>query len=119
MISMLKEDLVRIRGDEDNYGEIDEMQDEIVDLILPKIESDKNSCTLEIMQAAGGSESSLFAEEILDMYKNYSRQMGFQFKEEQFQKDMAIDKGCKYAKCVIHGENVYKYMKHESGVHKV
>ena len=77
MISMLKEDLVRIRGDEDNYGEIDEMQDEIVDVILPKIESDKNSCTLEIMQAAGGSESSLFAEEILDMYKNYSRQMGF------------------------------------------
>lgn len=35
MITMLKEDLVRIKGDEDNYGELDDMQEEIVDLILP------------------------------------------------------------------------------------
>ena len=32
---------------------------------------------------------------------------------------MAIGKGCKYASYVVDGENVYKYLKHESGVHKV
>ena len=81
---MLKDDLIRLQGNEDNYGHIEELQEEIVDLILPVSESDeRNSCTLEIMQAAGGSESSLFAEEILNMYRNYSRRMGFVFKEEQ------------------------------------
>ena len=32
---------------------------------------------------------------------------------------MAIGKGCKYASYVIEGENIYKSLKHESGVHKV
>jgi peptide chain release factor 1 len=32
---------------------------------------------------------------------------------------MAIGKGCKYGSYVIDGENVYKILKHESGVHKV
>ena len=40
-------------------------------------------------------------------------------KEESFQKDMAIGKGCKYALYTLEGENIYKYLKHESGVHKV
>ena len=71
------------------------------------------------MQAAGGSESSLFALDILGMYKNYCELMGFRIKEVKLQKDMAIDKGCKYALYNAEGENIYKYLKHESGVHKV
>lgn len=107
-------------GDNENYGTIEELQEEIVDHILPMNESDKrNGCILEIMQAAGGSESSLFAEDILNMYRNYSKRMGFSFKQEQFQKDMAIGKGCKYAYCLVEGENVYSFLRHESGVHKV
>lgn len=117
---MLKEDLTRLRGDADTYSELDELQEEIVDHILPISTADaRNGCTLEIMQAAGGSESSLFAEEILNMYRNYSRRQGYRFKEENVQKDMAIGKGCKYALCIMEGENVFKFMKHESGVHKV
>ena len=79
----------------------------------------RNSCTLEIMQAAGGSESSLFAEVILNMYKNHFRNMGYSVKEDSFQKDMAIGKGCKYASYIVEGENIYKALKHETGVHKV
>lgn len=120
MTELLQEDLVRLIGNEDTLGSIEEFQDEIVDQILPAKESDmRNACILEVMQAAGGSESSLFAEDILNMYKNYSRRMGFKMKEEQFQKDMAIGKGCKYANYLIEGEAVYSYFKHESGVHKV
>ena len=80
---MLQEDLVRIRGNDEEYGAVDEMLDEIVEIILPKSESDScTSCTLEIMQAAGGSESSLFAEDILTMYQNFCRKMGFSMKQE-------------------------------------
>jgi peptide chain release factor 1 len=117
---MLQADLLRLRGDSENYGEIEEVQEDIVEKIVPKSVNDqRNGCVLEIMQAAGGSESSLFAEDILNMYKNYSRKMGFHLKQEQFQKDMAIGKGCKYANCLIEGDAVYSYLKHESGVHKV
>lgn len=107
-------------GDEETFGLIEEMEDEIVDKILPVREGDKkNSCILEVSQAAGGSESSLFAEEILLMYKNFARKMGWSMKEESFQKDMAIDRGCKYANYVIEGEGSYAVLKHEGGVHKV
>ena len=40
-------------------------------------------------------------------------------KEESLQKDMAIGKGVKYASFIVEGEQIYKYLKHESGVHKV
>jgi len=117
---MLEEDLVRLRGNDDEYGELEQLQEEIVEVILPKNEADeRNQCTLEIMQAAGGSESSLFAEDIAKMYANFCRHMGFSMKEEAYQKDMAIGKGCKYASYVVQGEGIHKYLKHESGVHKV
>ena len=74
LTEMLMDDMLKILGDEDNYGTLEELQEEIVDHILPTTKADRqNSCTLEIMQAAGGSESSLFAENILRMYKNYSQ----------------------------------------------
>ena len=74
MKKMLEEDLVRLLGTTEEYGEIEELQEEIVEILLPKSKADMESrCTLEIMQASGGSESSLFAENILTMYKNYCR----------------------------------------------
>jgi protein subunit release factor A len=64
---------------------MESIQEEIVEVILPNTEAENlSSCTLEIMQAAGGSESSLFAEDILLMYKNYCRNNSFRMKEEQF-----------------------------------
>ena len=50
---------------------------------------------MEIMQAAGGSESSLFANELVGMYQNYARMMGFRWEELEFQEDIAITSGCK------------------------
>ena len=47
---MLQDDLLRLLGDDENYGEIEELQEKIVDEILPKRESDKhNNVILEIM----------------------------------------------------------------------
>ena len=47
---MLEEDLVRLRGDDEEYGEIENLQEEILEVILPKNDVDERSqCTLEIM----------------------------------------------------------------------
>ena len=40
-------------------------------------------------------------------------------KEETLQRDMAIGKGCKYANFSVEGQDCYKLLKFESGVHKV
>ena len=71
------------------------------------------------MQAAGGSESSLFAEDLFKMYQGYCRGMGFRAQEREFQMDMSINRGCKKGVLYVTGEEVFKHLKHESGVHKV
>ena len=45
--------------------------------------------------------------------------MGWRCMQEDFQADMAIHKGCKLGVYKVTGEEVYKHLKHESGVHKV
>ena len=48
--SMIEGDLDRLRGTDEDYGVIEEIQEDIVDQILPMSDADKrNSCTLEIM----------------------------------------------------------------------
>lgn len=45
--------------------------------------------------------------------------MGFRLKQLDYQADISINKGCKNGTFYIEGEDVYKHLKHESGVHKV
>jgi peptide chain release factor 1 len=45
--------------------------------------------------------------------------MGFRAEQLEFMQDMSINKGCKKGVLKITGTDVYKHLKHESGVHKV
>lgn len=50
MKKMLQEDLLRLLGGQEEYGEIETIQEEIVEVILPNTEAENlSSCTLEIM----------------------------------------------------------------------
>ena len=40
MIKMLEDDLVRLLGNAEEYGEIEELQEEIVEVLLPKTKAD-------------------------------------------------------------------------------
>ena len=73
-----KEELQKVKE------QIDELSEEIVEIILPKSDADQRNCTIEILQAAGGSESSLFAEDLFKMYQGYCRIMGFRATEIEF-----------------------------------
>jgi len=53
------------------------LQEEIIDVLIPKNPADEANCTLEIKHAMGGSESSLFAEDIMKMYQNYISMKGW------------------------------------------
>ena len=113
MKDIAKEELAEVEE------QIEEFSEEIIDEILPKSDADSRNCTIEVMQAAGGNESSLFAGEVFEMYKQYCRLMGWRAQQTELQVDMQLNKGCKKGSLHVTGTDVYKHLKHESGVHKV
>ena len=96
-----------------------DLEESILDSILPIEEIDQSNVVLEIKQAAGGTESSLFADDLKKMYENFTRNMGWRWQVMEFQPDLQIGRGCKSGVFKITGENVYYHLRHESGVHKV
>ena len=86
-------------------------------LIIPPDPSDSKNIFLEIRAGVGGDESALFAGDLLRMYTRFAQIMGW--KAEL--RDLATTglKGIKYAALFISGTDVYAWMKHEGGVHRV
>lgn len=50
------------------------MEESIIETLIPRNDADFCNCTLEIKHATGGSESSLFAEDLMHMYEAYCRE---------------------------------------------
>eukprot|EP01016_Furgasonia_blochmanni_P045754 TRINITY_DN6499_c0_g2_i2.p1 TRINITY_DN6499_c0_g2~~TRINITY_DN6499_c0_g2_i2.p1 ORF type:complete len:437 (-),score=90.95 TRINITY_DN6499_c0_g2_i2:27-1337(-) len=100
--------------------QLDQIEDEAVELLIPKERYDScDSITVEIRPGVGGTESALFADDVLKMYQNYFAMHGWNCRVTQYTEDYQIGKGCKFGALKVHGHEVYKRMKCESGVHKV
>src|SRR3990167_5434084 len=86
-------------------------------LLLPKDPNDNKDIILEIRAGAGGDEAELFAFELQRMYQKYSEKNGWRI----FIIDSNISSlgGIKSVVTEISGENVFKNLKYESGVHRV
>jgi peptide chain release factor 1 len=69
--------------------------------------SEINEVVLEARAGAGGDEASIFASELLDMYKRYAESRGWMAKITE---DLTME---------IRGKNVYKDLQWETGVHRV
>jgi peptide chain release factor 1 len=74
---------------------------------------------MEVKSAAGGIESSLFAEDLVNMYKFYISKMGWNIDTLSYAADSGLGKGCKNGSFKLTGQSIYKYFKYEAGVHKV
>lgn len=69
------------------------------------------------LYAAGGDEASLFAGEVFMMYKKYAALMGWKWDDISMTKtDIG---GFKEAQAIVNGQAVFKFLKFESGVHRV
>ena len=90
-----------------------------LDEIVPISELDEKDWTVEIKQAAGGVESTLFGEEVKNMYEKYAKLQGLRWTQVTYNIDPTLGKGCKYGRFEVMGLNSYKLFKHEIGVHKV
>jgi len=92
------------------------LEQELQVLLLPKDPLDGKNVMLEIRAGAGGDEASIFVGDVLRMYQNYFRSLGF--KDEMVSVSEG-DEGLKEVILSITGDNVYSKLKFESGVHRV
>eukprot|EP00340_Litonotus_pictus_P001099 CAMPEP_0170517056 /NCGR_PEP_ID=MMETSP0209-20121228/3153_1 /TAXON_ID=665100 ORGANISM="Litonotus pictus, Strain P1" /NCGR_SAMPLE_ID=MMETSP0209 /ASSEMBLY_ACC=CAM_ASM_000301 /LENGTH=374 /DNA_ID=CAMNT_0010802205 /DNA_START=431 /DNA_END=1555 /DNA_ORIENTATION=- len=98
---------------------VNEEREEIINAMLDD-EEQVDSINLEIKSASGGTESALFAADLLEAYKFFCNNQGFDLVEESYESLEANGKkGCKSGKFKVTGDHVFRYFKFESGVHKV
>ena len=93
------------------------INEELKILLLPKDEADEKGCVLEIRAGAGGEEAALFAGVLCRMYSGYCARK--RLKMEAVDVSSTELGGVKEAVYQVTGKGAYKYLKYESGVHRV
>ncbi len=111
MRQMLKEELAAAKE------RVEELEDKLKILLLPKDPNDDKNVIVEIRAGAGGDEAALFAAEIYRMYVHYAEGRGW--KVETMEADEIGIGGMKSVTFMITGQGAYSVMKYESGVHRV
>lgn len=86
-------------------------------LLLPKDPNDEKNVIVEIRAGTGGDEASLFAGELFTSYVRFSESRGW--KVDIMNLAEGSKGGVKEAIASISGRDVYSWLKHEAGVHRV
>ncbi|MBD5392785.1 MAG: peptide chain release factor 1 [Lachnospiraceae bacterium] len=111
MKEMLKEELAGAKK------RIEELEQELKILLLPKDPNDDKNVIVEIRAGAGGDEAALFAAEMYRLYVHYAE--GQRWKVETMNVDEIGIGGMKEVNFMITGQGAYSKLKYESGVHRV
>ena len=101
----------------DNKRRVEELEQELKILLLPKDPNDEKNVIVEIRAGAGGDEAALFAAEIYRMYMHYAESQ--RWKVELVECEEIGIGGMKNVTFMIDGKGAYSKMKYESGVHRV
>ncbi len=96
---------------------IEELEQELKILLLPKDPNDDKNVIVEIRAGAGGDEAALFAAEIYRMYVKYAERR--RWKVETVSADEIGIGGMKEVTFMVTGKGAYSRLKYESGVHRV
>lgn len=111
MAVMAKEEIARLEGEEKKLGQ------QLHFGLVPPDPTDSRNTIMEIRAGAGGSESALFAADLYRMYTRYAEARGW--KVETLDSNSSDLGGFREIVFQINGQDVYKVLKHESGVHRV
>lgn len=96
---------------------VEELEEELKILLLPKDPNDDKNVVVEIRSAAGGDESALFAAELYRMYVHYAESKGWKTELAELE-EIGIG-GIKFVSFIVNGDGAYSVLKYESGVHRV
>lgn len=99
------------------YDEEAKLLEKIKVLLIPRDPNDEKDVIVEIRGAAGGDEANIFAGDLFRMYSKYALEKGW--KIEVLDADESEMGGFANIEFTIEGDNVYSFMKYESGAHRV
>lgn len=108
---MLKEELSASKK------RVEELEQELKILLLPKDPNDDKNVIVEIRAGAGGDEAALFAAEIYRMYVHYAESRRWKVETAEME-EIGIG-GMKSVTFMVTGQGAYSVLKYESGVHRV
>jgi peptide chain release factor 1 len=111
MIEMAEKDLNEMKLKKEKY------ENDLKIFLLPKDEDDDKNAIVEIRAGTGGLEASLFCSDLFKMYEKVCSKKKWQIEIINISKSEAG--GFKEVIFSVNGNDIYSYLKYESGVHRV
>ena len=96
---------------------IDDLEAKVQYALLPHDPTEDRDAIVEIRAGTGGDEASLFAGDLYRMYQRYAETRGW--KTESVEASASDVGGFKEVVFKVSGEEVFRFLKYESGVHRV
>lgn len=96
---------------------LDELENELKHLLIPKDPHDAKNVIVEIRGGAGGDEAAIFAADLFRMYSRYAERQ--RWRVEMMHVNENDLGGFKEVIFMIEGQGAYSRLKFESGVHRV
>lgn len=94
-----------------------QLREDIQYALLPSDPNEDRDALVEIRAGAGGDEASLFAGEMMRVYQRYADSKGW--KTEHLESSPSEVGGFKEVILKVTGDEVFRHLKYESGVHRV
>jgi peptide chain release factor 1 len=114
----LDEDRAMLRQElESAEARLDELDEELKLLLLPKDPNDGKNVIMEIRGAEGGEEANLFARDLYEMYVRYAERQGL--KLETLSVDPSDMGGFNQVTFLVKGDPAWSRLKYEGGPHRV
>lgn len=101
----------------DGNEKIEQLEQELQKLMLPKDPNDDKNIFLEVRAGTGGDEAAIFAGDLFRMYARYAERQRWQL--EILSQNEGEHGGYKEVIARIVGHGAYSKLKFESGVHRV
>ena len=96
---------------------LEKLREDMQYALLPADPNEDRDALIEIRAGAGGDEASLFAGEVMRLYQRYADTKGW--KSEHLESSPSEVGGFKEVILKITGDEVFRHLKYESGVHRV
>ena len=111
MVELAQIDLNELNIKKENY------ENKLKVFLLPKDEDDNKNAIVEIRAGTGGLEASLFCADLFKMYEKVCSKKKWKLEIINISKSEAG--GYKEVIFLVNGNDIYSYLKYESGVHRV
>jgi peptide chain release factor 1 len=111
MLSLLKEEIISLEA------ELPIAIKQIETLLVPPDPRDHRNIIMELRAGTGGDEAALFVSDCIRMYRNYATSKGW--KVDLLTASASEVGGYKEYVLSFSGQNVFRFLQHEAGTHRV